>query len=495
MLNRLKSKISLATLLLCAWVSPGTLAFSAPNESTPLKFYLHSQCKLLQDFELLSSYNFNLVLDCLSRSVPANKLGMQWHILKASGWKIILSVQRAGEMELANDPFRLDAEYSYFLAPPQDMTELIKELHDLESRVFPRLLDGVSISNQASTVDTFNTSMYRAVELATRYSPLRNVMNYISPAQFNSNDDYVGGHYPDLAKVLKGRFANFIRRNNLQARDWPDLWEFYLSLHPCHSQCLEKMESKIIRGQLLLFSSKELVNKVFSDSVRRYGCYDHDTVFGKTIFTSNFQRYIHFSRNSLIGRPMYFSSINGSLVDDKVYQGMNGVIRDVSQDAWQDYQSLGTMGGNLSLTAQYDTPPKVADLALSGLSQIVASYWEYRHNLNKTLKPKEAQKLAAQKYLNRPVFTDIRFEPTWLLGGAATLKDWVEKLYSLNPRTPYQVTTYNYSSRNFYDKVLAAVDTFPSLDQAEFGEYNPPSDLADRVYSNYTFVEIWHSIF
>ncbi len=427
-------------------------------------------------------------LDCLSISVPLTRLGAAWLLIKK-----------------ANRSFDDVKEFSHL----ESENDLGKSLKNLEEHLLKIAFKDYKRIKKAININT----LYVAKEKPLRKYHLYQKKNIVKKIGSKIRTRFKG--YQHTISDLRADYTWFesLDHNDLlKGRDFDELWNYYKELRPCHSDCTERMYSKVIRGLFVTLGHKDLVKafinfrkgqaSVSPSESLTYGCFPSDgNKFQRTLLRKvkylDGRSLLKTNRESMLGLPMYFDALYKDKLDKLNYTGMNGILRNISESAYQDLQELQSFG--IAKPAYYE---RSEDFNLGefkqGVSQYLIEYWEAR---NEHLLSKEE---AAKKFLDRPFFNETFFEPIPLdtglsaifkLNTEVNLRKWIEKLYEINSQTPYQLLGYDFFNVSQFREIIFAIKRqLPSIDEVSIHKI-PKRKKARSRATRYEFNEVIHAVF
>jgi hypothetical protein len=410
-------------------------------------------------------------LDCLTKTKSLSRLGGQWLILKKSRWELQLHENRT-QIKIATNPFA-PANKSLLLIKRSEFNQLMQSnqiYRWLEYELFPQLLKRSYFSLEGS--------FYHHSALTSTHDPLRQYSRYSSqPESFQR----MGGK--------RAIYRSLVKSDPQQGLFWRELFKIYSSLTPCNSNCLAIMEGKLIRSSLMLLGHQDLATSVHRSLNQKYGCEDAPSHFKHLGVDLNLLQKAHRGTNALLGQPLYFKSIDDSVLDSDPFIGMNGILRKISDKAVLDLISLGGLGAKSISSSLLERGGTIEDElhSLSGVSALIGKYWTLR---------REGKKSEADKLLDRPFFLESWFEPTFAGIFKLNLKDWVKKLYRKNPRTPYKLFSYRYFTPYYFNLVLSSIDRLPSIADIDHYELKSRPTYPEEHHhgGHYTTYELLHGI-
>ncbi len=467
-------------------------------------------------------FSIEATLDCLSQAEPLPKIGAQWILLKKSNW----AIKEMGTLSLSEFEFKISSsptdpiqKHHLYVTPIAQLNKKnqLRLLTTLENEVFPRLIHPTFVDPErlhawteelnGVTEASFVSNFHRHIALAASYSPLRRYSHFSHDLK----------NYQLLQRSYRPQhFSTILESDPLKARDWDLLWNIFEEIYPCNTNCLEKLESNVVRGSFLMLSHHQIVQRMEEQSHPWLGCNESSeseysgSHFPSQVKISNVNQS-DFEAQQFIGLPVYFEAIyqrNEDKLDNPNYRGMNGVIRATTLDGFRDYKtSFLSFGADVEFNSDKEIAQsqsigikeyyKDFSPSLSGLSLHLQRYWEFRSNLEKNNQQNTTAKNAfirakleaREIFLNPyPFLTETTFEPTsWWT--ESTLAQWIEKLYLKNPQTPYQIYAYNYAHWDYYDQLFSVIESFPALQNINRLSYPKPRPHSPSVY-RYTLREI-----
>ncbi|MBT3236782.1 MAG: hypothetical protein HN353_12570 [Bdellovibrionales bacterium] len=442
-------------------------AAELPDE---LLTYLNS-CKEEQDNKTFTlPENLESSLDCLAKTEKLSRLGAQWLMLKRARWKIEF-YDGPTAVKIKENPYS-SVEFNRLLFNRETFISKIDSnqiYFELEQQIFPALLRKSFLALEAS--------FYHYTALTSNLDPLRWYSKYTSDYSFQQL-----GKFNPINMSL-------VTSDPLRGRFWPELFNLYSSFTPCNSNCLAIMEGKLIRSSLLFLGHLDLASTVHHALNSNYGCEDAPSHFKHIGVDLHLLRKAQWGADALVGLPLYFKSINASLLDNESFIGMNGILRKISDNAVRDLVSIGGAGANAIGPNEIDSDGSIDDELnfLSGASAIVGQYWKLRS---------EGKMAEAEKLLERPFFLETWFEPTIAGLISLNMKDWVEKLYRKNPRTPYKFFAYRYFTPFYFNLLLGSINRLPTIKNQTEYSIKPAATYPDNYQHNvhYTAYEFFHGL-
>jgi len=376
------------------------------------------QClKLFQDNQ--TSVGLESTLDCMASQDFLSQIGGQWIVLRKSHWEI-QAFSPSATYQLATNFFDPSDKHQLSIKPPTSFSteKLVEYLVDLQNRIFPFLLNGV-------TSDGYNhTTKVSFDATAHHYAGLHTASAFYWPKKRTKYDGMVAWSlnsrenlpvllekYPYYQEVLDldpigTKYWTYFAKS-IQARKMRYYQVGNQFIH-CDTKCFERQEAHTIGGLFMTLSHGDLVTAVHNVLPRTMGCVPmeiranefgvsnyfqnhniNENLYrptgGPIILNYDFSNWASHGRWGLLGRPLYVRA----QISDRVpkshlgLQGENFIVYNVSD---KTARALFEIGGFGAIDSSKDIPKQhktsyratvnyLNNFKYEGLSKLMIDYW------------------------------------------------------------------------------------------------------------------------